>query len=121
MLWGVIADGPHPFDHGRPYRVPPDPLCHPSPLDLHVPEGLRGHPGRRDHTTRKISVVVILNDPGEFDGGELVLTTSHVEGVVEPQRGMVVVFPSFILHKVNPVTRGERWSATAWIEGPPFR
>ncbi len=73
------------------------------------------------HTTRKLSVAVLLNDAGEFDGGEWVFTNSYLEGVVVPQRGTIVVFPSFVVHRVNPVTRGERWSATAWIEGPPFR
>lgn len=72
-------------------------------------------------TTRKISVAALINDPAEFDGGEWVFTTSHLDSVLPPEKGMIVVFPSFVLHKVNPVRRGERWSATAWVEGPPFR
>jgi PKHD-type hydroxylase len=72
-------------------------------------------------TTRKLSIAVVLNDPAEFDGGEWVFTSSSIDSVIRPERGMIMVFPSFLLHRVEPVRRGERWSATAWVEGPPFR
>lgn len=74
-----------------------------------------------DFTTRKLSLAVLLNDPEQFEGGEWVFTASHLECELSPTRGMIVVFPSFVLHSVRPVTRGERWSATAWVEGPPLR
>jgi PKHD-type hydroxylase len=37
------------------------------------------------------------------------------------KRGRILFFPSFILHKVHPVTKGVRKSIVAWVEGPKFR
>jgi predicted 2-oxoglutarate/Fe(II)-dependent dioxygenase YbiX len=36
-------------------------------------------------------------------------------------QGSLVAFPSFMTHRVTPVTRGLRWSLVTWLEGPPFR
>jgi PKHD-type hydroxylase len=69
---------------------------------------------------RKISVVAHLSDPSDYDGGSLQLTngSTPLEAVQLP--GSVTVFPSFILHRVTPVTRGRRLGAVAWVLGQPF-
>jgi PKHD-type hydroxylase len=69
---------------------------------------------------RKISVVTHLSDPLDYEGGSLQLTigTAPVQAVQQP--GSVTVFPSFILHRVTPVTRGRRLGAVAWVLGEPF-
>lgn len=69
---------------------------------------------------RKITVVTHLSDPSGFEGGSLQLTigTTPIEAVQLP--GSVTVFPSFILHRVTPVTRGRRLGAVAWVLGRPF-
>jgi PKHD-type hydroxylase len=68
---------------------------------------------------RKLSVTVLLTDPSEFDGGAFELGV--IEGVpVTLGLGDAVVFPSYLRHRVAPVTRGERTSLAAWITGPPF-
>ncbi len=43
------------------------------------------------------------------------------ETVIEPQLGDLIIFPSFIDHKVSPVTKGVRYSVVAWFGGPPFK
>lgn len=64
---------------------------------------------------RKVSVVALLSDPSEFEGGEF----QFEEGVnVEMKRGSVIAFPSFVRHQVTPVTSGKRYSAVCWINGP---
>jgi predicted 2-oxoglutarate/Fe(II)-dependent dioxygenase YbiX len=80
---------------------------------------------------RKISVTINLSDPLDYDGGDLWLTKhpqdsriSELETFTNPSfrdKGAVVVFPSWIRHRVTPVTRGTRYSAVAWFNGPPLR
>ena len=75
-------------------------------------------------TVRKISVSGILND--DYEGGELQFRTLSSMGEVEEssvvcKKGDVVVFPSYINHRVKPVTKGVRYSVVAWYGGPPFK
>ena len=68
---------------------------------------------------RKLSAVLLLNDPSEYEGGEL-----EFEGMPEFKlegKGSIVVFPSLIRHRVTPVTSGTRYSATCWALGPAFK
>lgn len=70
---------------------------------------------------RKLSVVIQLSDPSEYEGGELKLHTSHNPTVINKEKGLVVTFPSYTLHEVTPVTKGERYSLVAWVHGPAFK
>ena len=74
--------------------------------------------GSGDHSTRKISISMILNS--DFDGGDLCFFGDG-EGSITPDAGVIVCFPSFMPHKVAPVTRGTRWSLVCWVAGEPFR
>jgi PKHD-type hydroxylase len=66
----------------------------------------------------KLTAIVLLSEPRDFDGGGLRITE---EGrPVAMNRGDAVVFPSFHLHGVVPVTRGERIIMAAWAVGPPL-
>lgn len=75
------------------------------------------------YSLRKLSVVVQLSDPDDYEGGELVLHTSVDEIETAPRgRGEMILFPSYALHQVKPVTRGRRYSLAHWIIGrEPFR
>jgi PKHD-type hydroxylase len=68
--------------------------------------------------TRKLSVSVALSDPAAYAGGGLSFPGREVAGVA---RGSAVVFPSFLLHAVQPVTSGRRHALLAWAGGPRFR
>lgn len=70
---------------------------------------------------RKLSLIIQLSDPNEYEGGELKLYTSHDPITIKKEKGLVVTFPSYTLHEVTPVTKGERYSLVAWIHGPAFR
>lgn len=65
---------------------------------------------------RKISGIVLLAD--KFSGGKFELVEKGQ--VDELTLGSLVLFPSFLQHRVVPVTQGERWSLVFWISGPPF-
>jgi PKHD-type hydroxylase len=80
-----------------------------------------GPPSSNNHQ-RKLSAVLILSNPDDYEGGELLLKSAKpVEEIkFKLPKGSVIVFPSFIEHKVNVVTAGERYSAVMWVDGPAF-
>ena len=69
--------------------------------------------------SRKVSVSILLND--EYEGGEICFRTSEHGICQKPETGNVVAFSSFIPHKINPVTSGERYAVVVWFTGPCFR
>lgn len=71
--------------------------------------------------SRKLSMVVQLTDPAEYEGGNLQVMTSEEPQNVRKQRGLIAIFPSYVLHQVTPVTQGNRQSLVAWVSGPAFR
>jgi PKHD-type hydroxylase len=73
------------------------------------------------NVSRKLSLVVQLSHPSDYEGGELQIKTDANNSTVKKQRGFIVAFPSYTLHQVTPVTKGTRQSLVAWISGPPFR
>lgn len=70
---------------------------------------------------RKLSVVVQLSDPSEYEGGDLILYQARDGFKIEKRKGMTAFFPSYTLHECTPVTKGERYSLVAWVHGPPFK
>lgn len=72
---------------------------------------------------RKISIVIQLSDPSEYEGGDFLLDQQYPQPdpIELKQKGSVLVFPSFIPHCVTPITKGERKSLVSWIQGPKFR
>jgi PKHD-type hydroxylase len=69
----------------------------------------------KHHDVRKLSVVLLLSDPDDFEGGQF-----EFEGhdPIKMKRGTLIVFPSFLRHQVTPVTKGQRYSAVCWVTGP---
>lgn len=73
-------------------------------------------------TPRKLSMSMLLSDPTEFEGGEFqVKTNSDRVQTLECKKGRAWFFPSYVLHRVAPVTEGTRRSLVLWIGGPPFK
>ncbi len=67
---------------------------------------------------RKISISIILNDG--YEGGDMkFFNTGEID--VKTKKGDVIAFPSFMPHKIMPVTSGERWALVAFISGEPYR
>jgi len=71
-------------------------------------------PGLAAH--RKLSVIVQLSKSSEYVGGEVMFNAGK-ERELPKDRGQIAIFPSYVLHKVNPVTEGTRYSLVAWISG----
>ena len=70
---------------------------------------------------RKISISIQLSRPEDYDGGDLELMYGIEPQTLDRTRGTLIAFPSFMLHRVTPVTRGTRWSLVAWILGTRWR
>ena len=68
---------------------------------------------------RKISMTLLLNDPLEFEGGDLELMAPGK--FAELKQGHAIIFASFLNHRVNPVKKGTRQSLVCWFGGKPFR
>ena len=61
-----------------------------------------------------ISITVFLNDPGDYEGGELIVSSPFGEQEIKLPAGAAVVYSSATLHQVAPVTAGERLAAVTW-------
>ena len=68
---------------------------------------------------RKISMTLLLNDPLEFEGGDLEIMSPGKSKKLK--QGHAMIFASFLNHRVNPVIRGVRQSLVVWFGGTPFR
>jgi PKHD-type hydroxylase len=66
---------------------------------------------------RKLSVSIQLSSSEDYEGGDLELLYGTEPHKMDRSKGAFIVFPSFMLHRVTPVTRGARWSLVAWILG----
>jgi len=80
---------------------------------------------RTSQKTRKISLSLLLNDPSEYEGGDLQFDCrdreepkdNKIETVSQKQQGSLIIFPSFVFHRVVPVTKGVRYSLVMWLIG----
>ncbi len=107
--WGYILDSQENTQIGR-YKST-DEGFYDWHMDASMPE---------NGIQRKLSVSILLSDPSEFEGGELQFKNMEDRKILTKQ-GSIVVFPSFVEHRVTPVTKGVRYSAVAWASGPSFR
>lgn len=80
----------------------------------HIDDPIMGPPGQRYRSD--VSTTVFLNEPTEYDGGELVVRTSFGDKAIKLPAGSAVVYPSSSLHHVAAITRGQRLVAVTWIQ-----
>ena len=78
----------------------------------HVDDALMGEPPLRTD----LAWTLFLSDPESYDGGELTIDTAGGETPVKLPAGALVVYDCGALHRVAPVTRGERLAAVGWIQ-----
>ena len=71
--------------------------------------------------SRKLSMVLQLSDPRDYEGGELQLLTGKTPIKIEKKKGLITAFPAWTLHQVTPVTKGTRQTLVAWVSGPTFK
>lgn len=89
--------------------------------DWHEDLDWKPNPDKYGPCQRKLSMVLLLSDPSTYTGGRLRLAHDDFADNAQMARGDMVFFPSFLRHKVEPVTAGVRYVLTAWFTGPRFR
>ena len=72
---------------------------------------------------RKVSFSVQLSNPSDYEGGDLRFyrhsTTKFMEAPKD--KGTLILFPSWTIHEVTPVTAGTRYSLVSWVNGPRWK
>ena len=81
-------------------------------------DGMGSHSELQDDgNTRKLSMSIILNS--DYEGGDFEMRGLNNQ-VPRLEEGSIIVFPSFVEHRVTPVTEGIRYSLVSWFVGPPY-
>lgn len=70
---------------------------------------------------RKLSISIQLTNPKEYEGGELYLYDDNKGTIMDKTQGTLILFPSYVLHEIMPITKGERNSLVTWVTGKQFK
>jgi PKHD-type hydroxylase len=82
----------------------------------HVDNAIRQATGTPHRLRTDLSATLFLADPGEYDGGELVVEDTYGTHAVKLPAGQLILYPATSLHHVRPVTRGARLASFFWIQ-----
>ena len=82
----------------------------------HIDNAVRTHAATARHVRTDISCTLFLSEPADYDGGELVVQDTYGEQRIKFDAGDLVMYPGTSVHRVEPVTRGERLGCFFWIE-----
>lgn len=74
-----------------------------------------------NNVPRKLSLSLQLSDANDYEGGELQVHTFIDNECMDKTQGTLLAFPSYVVHRVKPVTKGTRYSLVGWITGKPFK
>lgn len=77
--------------------------------------------GSGSASLRKLSLVVQLSDPSEYEGGTFEVLRGREPEALPKDQGAVLLFPSYLMHRVTPVTKGLRRSLVIWVGGSHYR
>lgn len=82
----------------------------------HIDNALRNIPRTPGFLRTDISCTLFLSDPDSYEGGELVISQPGGEHAYKLPAGSALLYPATTVHRVNPVTRGERIACFFWVE-----
>lgn len=82
----------------------------------HIDNAIRPVKGASERVRTDLSMTLFLSEPGDYDGGELVVLDTYGSREIKLPAGSAVLYPGTSLHKVNPVTRGARVSSFFWVQ-----
>ena len=117
MILGALGRNPTFVSAALPLRVFP-PLFNRydegMAFDTHVDNSIRFAGSVRFRTD--VSATLFLTDPGDYDGGELIVEDAYGEHAVKLPAGDMILYPASSLHRVSPITRGSRWASFFWAQ-----
>ncbi len=70
---------------------------------------------------RKLTMSILLSDTSEYEGGSFLFSPEGKPFEMEQKKGRLILFPSWIPHKINPVIKGKRISLVTWFYGKAFK
>ena len=117
LLMGSLAENADFRSGALPYRVAQPVFARYTQGMLygdHVDDPIMGSGLEKFRTD--VSITVFLNDPNDYDGGELIINTTYGEKSVKLPAGSAVLYPSASVHRVTEITRGERLAAIVWLQ-----
>jgi PKHD-type hydroxylase len=82
----------------------------------HVDNAIRTHPASAQHVRTDMSFTLFLNNPSDYEGGELIIEDGMGGRAVKLPAGHLILYPSYSVHRVEPVTRGARLACFSWLE-----
>lgn len=82
----------------------------------HIDNAIFSVPGTAQRLRSDISCTLFFSDPGDYEGGELVIEDTFGTQQVKLPAGHLVVYPGSSLHRVNPVSRGTRLASFFWVQ-----
>jgi len=82
----------------------------------HIDGAVRPVPGHSTRIRTDLSCTLFLSEPHEYDGGELIIEECREAQSFKPPAGTLVLYPSGAVHRVAPVTRGERIASFFWAQ-----
>ena len=85
-------------------------------FDMHVDNSVRRNPADGQPIRCDLSATLFLSEPGDYEGGELVVEDTYGAHAVKLEAGDMILYPSSSLHRVEPILRGERVAAFFWIQ-----
>ncbi|WP_350669572.1 2OG-Fe(II) oxygenase, partial [Pseudoalteromonas sp. 43-MNA-CIBAN-0464] len=83
---------------------------------VHVDNAIRQVPGTPVKIRTDVSMTLFINDPEDYEGGELVIEDTYGSHSVKLPAGSMVLYPSTSLHRVMPVTSGRRLASFFWLQ-----
>lgn len=102
-----------------PYRVVP-PLFNRYDTGMefpdHVDNALRPIPGTNMRVRTDVSSTLFLNNPEEYEGGELIIHDHSGSQAIKLPAGDMIIYPTYNLHSVSKITKGSRWASFFWTQ-----
>ena len=120
IVLDALSKNPKFFSAALPKRIYP-PLfnrygAEANSFGNHVDNAIRTHPASARHVRTDLSFTLFLNDPADYDGGELIIEDGMGGRAVKLPAGHLILYPSYSVHRVEAVTRGARLACFSWLE-----
>jgi PKHD-type hydroxylase len=117
LLMGSLAENADFRSAALPYRVAQPVFARYTQgmrYGDHVDDPIMG--GGPDKFRTDVSITVFLNNPDDYEGGELIINTTYGEKAVKLPAGSAVLYSSNSVHRVTEITSGERLAAIVWLQ-----